>query len=166
MLKTEKTNLENQTSDTDQNTYISQIIDLETEDQTAQEFVVTNLTESTQTASVPFLINGPKTAPTRKDSTNSLFSRYIENSRAAIQDHDLNSDTGQDNSNTIYQNENLSEELNMSVEEIADMAESALVEDIDILDDGECDSLDSLRLFCSSLNFEKLFEHKKLKVTG
>lgn len=143
-MKTETTNLENQTLDTDQNSHISQIIDLETEDQTAQEFIVTNLTESFQTSSVPFLLNGLKAAPTRKDSTSSLSSRSIEYSRVAIQDHDLNSDTGQDNSNTIYQTENLSEELSMSVEEIADMAESALVEDVDILDDGECDSL---RLF-------------------
>lgn len=136
-MKTEHTNLEIQTSDNDQNTYISQIIDLETEDQTAQEFVVTNLTESSQEPSVPFLLNGPKTAPIRKDSTNTLTSRYIENSRVAIQDHDLNSDTGQDNRNTTYQIENQTEELNMSVEEIADMAESALVENIDILNDGE-----------------------------
>lgn len=132
--------MENQTSEHVQNTLISQLIDLETEDQTAQEIVVTNLTESTQTPSVPFLLNGPKTAPTRKDSTNSLSSRYIENSRVAIQDHDLNSDTGQEYSNTTYQTENQSEELNMSVEEIADMAESALVEDIDILNDGEFES--------------------------
>lgn len=149
LLKTKNTNLENQISHNDQNTYISQILDLETEDQIDHEFVVTNSTESTQTPSVPFLLNGPKTAPTRKDSTNSLSSRYIENSRVAILDQDLNSDTGQDNINTIYQTENLSEELNMSVEEIADMAESALVENIDILNDGECDSL---RLFSWSLS--------------